>query len=193
MCDGDGVVNGACTFRVGVCVNNVHPRLVKSGVAACTPSNVGTWELKKPRPTSTKPPEAVNAVALRDAVAALGGGTIGGNDPERVTFAPALDVLEGLHGARPGDGTVQERGRIGQYDPEDPHHDRPANRRQGNTRYRRSQALLLAAAVNCPPCVAWSSPRAISSTRRHCSKSWHSKPNHLRRKRPRNVSGKIAL
>jgi hypothetical protein len=90
ICDADGTANGACEFRVGVCLNNQDPRLLSGGQPACSPADVRIWEVRKPRPDSGRPVDTANAVALRDAVAALGGGTVGGIHQERVTFAPAL-------------------------------------------------------------------------------------------------------
>lgn len=89
-CDADATVDGRCTFRVGICLNNEDRRLVKSGASACTAADVEIWELKKPLPTSGKPDEAANAVAIRDAIASLGPSTVGGVGNQLVTFAPAL-------------------------------------------------------------------------------------------------------
>jgi hypothetical protein len=86
-CDGDHTVNGQCIFRAGACLNNADSRL-----PACTPRDVVTWELKKPRPNSPKPVEAANALALREVVRALGNGTTGGQHGEIVTFTPPFDV-----------------------------------------------------------------------------------------------------
>ena len=94
VCDADGVTDGVCTFRVGLCLNMPDKRLVKQGVPVCTPSDVATWEVKKPKPTSKLPIEAANAVTLRDAVAALGSATIGGKYQEVLTFAPPLAAAE---------------------------------------------------------------------------------------------------
>ncbi len=94
LCDTDGSANGTCTFRVGLCLNNDDSRLLKKGVAACAASDVATWEVKKPRPTSGHPEEAANALALRGAVAALGPSTIGGSDQQLVTFTPPLSAGE---------------------------------------------------------------------------------------------------
>ena len=46
--------------------------------------------VRKPRPDSRRAVDAANAIALRDAVAALGSGAVEGSHQERVAFAPAL-------------------------------------------------------------------------------------------------------
>jgi hypothetical protein len=92
ICDADGAVNGACVFTVGVCVNNQDPRLLSAGQPACAPVDVRMWELRKPRPDSHRTVDAMNAVALRDAIAALGNGAVGGVHQERVTFTPTLST-----------------------------------------------------------------------------------------------------
>jgi Tol biopolymer transport system component len=98
LCDTDGQVNGSCTFKVGVCLNNDDRRLGSQGQSACTPGHIARWEIRKPRPDSRKPVEAQNAVALRDAVAGLAGGLVEGVHQERVAFSPALgtDACTGL-------------------------------------------------------------------------------------------------
>ncbi len=45
-CDFDGAPgNQSCTFHTRICINNVDPRLV------CTPSDITTFEVKRPRPS----------------------------------------------------------------------------------------------------------------------------------------------
>jgi cysteine-rich repeat protein len=90
ICDADGVVDGVCTFRVGLCLNVPDARLVKHGVPVCSASDIAVWEIKKPKPTSSVAVEAANAVALRSAVAALGTATVGGKRHEVLTFAPPI-------------------------------------------------------------------------------------------------------
>jgi cysteine-rich repeat protein len=90
MCDADGAVDGKCVFDVGVCMNLADGRLQSGGTQACTPTEVQSWEIKKPRPDSTKPIDAANGASLRDAVAALGTSSIGGTHQGLVTFGPAL-------------------------------------------------------------------------------------------------------
>jgi hypothetical protein len=94
-CDGDGLANGVCEVEVSVCLNVEDPRLVDDlGAPACTASAVDRWILKKPKPDSTKPTEAPNAIAIRDAVAALAAGSIGGAHQEVVTFAASLAAAD---------------------------------------------------------------------------------------------------
>jgi hypothetical protein len=89
-CDADGAANGRCVFEVGVCFNVGDPRLLSGGVPACAPSDVDVWRLRRPLPDGTKPFEADNAIALRDAVAALAPHVVGGAHAESVDFGPAL-------------------------------------------------------------------------------------------------------
>jgi hypothetical protein len=92
-CDQDGVADGDCELRISICLNVDDPRLLdQNGAPACAPAPVDTWLLKKPRPDSTKPIDAANAVALRAAVAALGSSTISGDHQEILTFAPAVST-----------------------------------------------------------------------------------------------------
>lgn len=91
LCDADGIVNQRCVFHVGVCLNVPDDRLLKrNGEVACTPSDVEIWEVKRPRTDSTDPVDATNAAALRDAVHALGIGTVTGYRNERIIFAPPI-------------------------------------------------------------------------------------------------------
>jgi photosystem II stability/assembly factor-like uncharacterized protein len=95
-CDLDGSANGVCAVDVTVCLNVPDVRLVDpdTSLPACTPGSIGSWQLKKPFPDSIKPFEAPNAVALRDAVAALAANTISGSHQEVVTFGAPLATAE---------------------------------------------------------------------------------------------------
>jgi hypothetical protein len=64
-------------------------RLVK-GVAQCTGDNTESWQIRRPRPDSSRPEQATASTALRDLVAALGTSTISGKHSELVTFVPPL-------------------------------------------------------------------------------------------------------
>lgn len=113
-CDHDGVADGDCEIQIAICLNVDDPRLVdQNGAPACLPTAVDVWLLKKPRPDSTKPIDAANAVALRDAVAALGSNTVGGDHQEVLTFAPAVSA--GDHCSEPTTITVPRKpsGRAG--------------------------------------------------------------------------------
>ena len=89
-CDADSLADGKCEVAVGVCFNVDDARLTQGGVASCVPSDVDVWQLRRPLPDGTKPFESENAIALRDAVAALGSGVLAGEHSESVDFAPAL-------------------------------------------------------------------------------------------------------
>jgi hypothetical protein len=90
-CDADGVANGACSFKVAVCLNVSDPRLIerRSGEMACTPSSVAVWQVRRPLPDS-KPPGDANGAALRDAVGSLGTAAVSGKHNETLTFTPAV-------------------------------------------------------------------------------------------------------
>lgn len=95
-CDFDGSTNGVCALDVAVCLNLTDVRLVDpdTGLTACTPGSVATWQIKKPFPDSIKPYESANALAMRDAVAALTPHTISGPHQDVVTFNAAVTTGE---------------------------------------------------------------------------------------------------
>jgi hypothetical protein len=93
-CDADGEANGVCAFRVGVCLNTGDSRLQAKGLPACAVTDVATWEIRKPYPDSGIATDAANAVALRNAVAALPFGRIDGVHQERVRFAPPFSGVD---------------------------------------------------------------------------------------------------
>jgi hypothetical protein len=66
-CDADGNVDGVCTMKLMLCLDDTDPRL------PCTPDFVGSVEVKKP--SALKPKDATdasNAVALESAAHSLG-------------------------------------------------------------------------------------------------------------------------
>ena len=60
-CDADAL-NDRCTIKVRVCLNNVDPRI------ACTPTNVASFELLKPRQGAGDAADASNFNEFRKAV-----------------------------------------------------------------------------------------------------------------------------
>lgn len=69
-CDADGVIDGACTFSVSLCINNRDPRL-----AECAPSDVQHLEITAPRSSSRK---ALERAVHEQLAAAFGpGGELG--------------------------------------------------------------------------------------------------------------------
>jgi hypothetical protein len=85
-CDGDGVADGVCTFRVRLCFNREDHR-----VAKCSPRGVSTVELRRPSSTAGDATDQVNAVGLLAAVAGLGTSTVSG---DAVTFSPVLETVD---------------------------------------------------------------------------------------------------
>ena len=83
-CDGDGAVDGGCTFRVGICVNEHDPAL-----PACAAGAVGSYALGSLTPLAKSALRRANAQALLDALVAMGG-TQGGVRHNVVTFSPAI-------------------------------------------------------------------------------------------------------
>ncbi len=77
LCDGDAAADGACGFRVAICLNESDASLPD-----CTPSETASVHI----PLGRTP---ANAGALLDALAALGG-TRTGRRLDRVSFTPAL-------------------------------------------------------------------------------------------------------
>jgi len=77
LCDGDAAADGACGFRVAICLNESDASLPD-----CTPSETASVHI----PLGRTP---ANAGALLDALAALGGTRVG-RRLDRVSFTPAL-------------------------------------------------------------------------------------------------------
>jgi hypothetical protein len=92
-CDHDGAANGACSFKVAVCLNVSDPRLLKSGETACAPSAIEVWSIRRPFPDSNPPGDA-NGTTLRNAVGGLGIGAVSGQHGEIVTFSPAVSAAQ---------------------------------------------------------------------------------------------------
>jgi len=84
LCDGDGAVNGSCTFRVAICLDESDP-----GLPACSADSVSAYALASPTPVATSAVERANAEAILGALVALGG-TRGGTRQNVVTFSPAI-------------------------------------------------------------------------------------------------------
>src|SRR5947199_301668 len=80
-CDGDGAVDGGCTFRVGICVNEHDPALPASAAGA-----VGSYAPGSLRPLAKSALRRANAQALPDPLVAMGG-TQGGVRQNVVTFS----------------------------------------------------------------------------------------------------------
>jgi hypothetical protein len=83
-CDADGAADGACTFRVAVCLNQTD-----SDLPTCVPTTAASYTLVKPTPTAVIPVEQANMQALADALVSLGG-TQGGTKQNVITFAPTI-------------------------------------------------------------------------------------------------------
>ncbi len=93
-CDSDGTADGVCRFSVSMCLNVEDNRLTdKNGAEVCTPTDIDIWRLKKPKPTSNKPHEAANALALRQAMEDLATSSVGGKHSEEVTYGTSVDEL----------------------------------------------------------------------------------------------------
>lgn len=83
-CDADAVA-GQCTFQVGLCLATADPRI------PCTSPPVATWQLRRPRASSSRPDEGPNAARLLAAVEAIPGPfttTREGPRQATVRFAP---------------------------------------------------------------------------------------------------------
>jgi acyl-homoserine-lactone acylase len=95
-CDYDGSADGQCTFRLSVCLNNNDSRL-----PLCTPGDVSTFELQKPRPDSLRAWEAAAAVVVLDAVRTLAPGnvTTGGRHQNLLTFNPVVTASDSCSAA----------------------------------------------------------------------------------------------
>ena len=70
VCDFDpDLTNHSCTFHVRLCINNQDPRF-----PSCTPSNVATFEVVRPKPVSTAPADIANRTALQNQAGSGPGG-----------------------------------------------------------------------------------------------------------------------
>ena len=85
--DGDGS-DDHCTFHVQVCVNNHDPRL-----PSCTPIDVASFELRKPRPgaSSNDSSDVANITAFETALA----GNTCNNEPQTRSCLKDADCLAG--------------------------------------------------------------------------------------------------
>jgi len=83
-CDADRTADGTCTFRVGVCLDQVDPKLL-----VCTATGSSGYQVRKPVPTSKDPIDKANALALVNALTALGG-TATGTKQNDVHFTTPL-------------------------------------------------------------------------------------------------------
>ena len=94
LCDADGKVDGQCTLFVSMYVNVEDSLLVHKSTnhVLCTPSDIAKWEIRKPRPTSSKPWEAEAGTRLRDAIQSLSPGSteVTGRHMNAVEFDPAF-------------------------------------------------------------------------------------------------------
>jgi len=77
--DFDGTANGSCAVHMVICINNNDPRIVSGAGTQCQPTNVDTFELKKPRPDSSRPEDQANAVTMLAALRTLGASTTTGD------------------------------------------------------------------------------------------------------------------
>jgi hypothetical protein len=86
-CDYDGSADGQCSFRTSLCLNNDDSRF-----PYCAAGDIASFELKKPRPDSSRPWEAAAAAVVLDTVRSLapGGVTTGGRHQNLLTLDPAV-------------------------------------------------------------------------------------------------------
>ncbi len=92
FCDADGAQNGACTFRVAVCLGNRDPRL------ACTPSPVSAVRLSARLASSADPVDQANASALIDALAHIDPSSTGSASGGTVSFTPPASTPNACSG-----------------------------------------------------------------------------------------------
>jgi hypothetical protein len=92
FCDSDATHNGACTFRVAICLNNVDGRL------QCTPSSVSAVQLSAKLSRSSDPADQANVRALLAALAAVDTGSVGTVSGGTVSFTPAASTPNACSG-----------------------------------------------------------------------------------------------
>ncbi len=90
QCDGDGITDGACTFRVAACLAVPDPQLPECGAFG----GLTRYRLLEPLPSSRDAARAANALALVDAIESFTGTAY---DPSTSTFVfqPPLVVPAG--------------------------------------------------------------------------------------------------
>ena len=75
-----------CTFRVALCLQNADPNL-----PTCTvPPGIAKYVLNSPRPDSSDPSDAANALALIDAFGRLSAVAASGYSENTLVFAPPM-------------------------------------------------------------------------------------------------------
>jgi hypothetical protein len=82
FCDADASANGACTFRIAVCLNSADPRV------ACSPSAVSAVQLSSRLANSTDATDQANVAALLDALKGIDPGSTGTVAGGGVSYSP---------------------------------------------------------------------------------------------------------
>jgi len=85
-CDADGLFDDRCTFRVALCLQNVDPFLPD----CVAPPGIAKYVLVSPRPNSSEPGDAANALAMIDAFGRLSDTPATGDAGNTLVFDPAL-------------------------------------------------------------------------------------------------------
>jgi len=87
QCDQDKTVNQLCVFEVQVSLNVDDIRLRnRKDQQVCSPLQMKSWFLLKPKPTSTNPVDALNALELMNAVRGMGTNSTPVEQPNLVDF-----------------------------------------------------------------------------------------------------------
>jgi cysteine-rich repeat protein len=87
-CDADGTFDDRCTFRVALCLQNVDPFLPD----CVAPPGIVKYVLVSPRPNSSEPGDAANALAMIDAFGRLSAAVPSGDAGNILVFDPPLVV-----------------------------------------------------------------------------------------------------
>ncbi|HVM96373.1 MAG TPA: hypothetical protein VMT89_08280, partial [Candidatus Acidoferrales bacterium] len=82
FCDADGSADGACRFRIALCLNNDDPRL------ACSTAPIDALTLTSPSPKSSDPVNAANATTLLNALVTIDPMSTGTVSGASVAFTP---------------------------------------------------------------------------------------------------------
>ncbi len=88
--DYDGTANGTCVVHLVVCLNNADPRILTPSGSMCTSPEIDLFQLRSPRPDSSKPEDQVNANAILAAVETVGANAVTGDHKNIVDFGPVI-------------------------------------------------------------------------------------------------------
>jgi cysteine-rich repeat protein len=85
-CDADGAADDHCTFEVALCLQNADPNMP----TCVAPPGIAKWVIVSPRPNSSDPSDAANALAMVDSFGRLSATAASGDAGNTLVFDPPL-------------------------------------------------------------------------------------------------------